>query len=665
MARSRRPAAEARRIGVDAGGTFTDLVAEMPDGTLLFHKIPSTPRAPAAAVMEAMRLAGGASGRIVHGSTVATNAFLEGRVARVGLVTHAGLEDVLAIGRQCRRALYRLDVEGPRRLVEEGLVRGVAARAAADGAVVAPLDRAELRRAAESLRAAGAEAIVVGFLHSALHPALEREAEAVLAGAGVPVVASHRVTAEPREVERWSTAVVDAGLGPVVRAYLGELGRSLPADSFRAMLSNGGMATAREAAERPVATILSGPVAGVVGARLVAGPAGVTDLVTFDMGGTSCDVAVVPGEPLRTTETELDGVPIRLPMVDIETVGAGGGSVARVDHAGALAVGPASAGAEPGPACYGLGGKEPTVTDAHLVLGHLDPGGFLGGRRRLAPERAEEAVGSLGRTLGATPRETAEAILALVASHLERAVRRVTLERGHDPGGLALVAFGGAGGLHAATLAAALGIRRVLVPRAAGVLSALGCLAADTRLDFARAVLAPAEGWDGEGVFGELEEEAVRALDREGVPSSARGIARSLAMRYRGQSYEVEVPLPAGPGTASPGAAVGEAFHRHHERRYGYARPGAPVEIVAARVVGTGATRPPRLPRHQPVGPTGGAPGPALEGVAAGVWRWDALAPGHRSDRPAVVLGDHATALVPPGWSWAVDDFGNLLLERP
>ena len=608
-------------------------------------------------------LSGQGPAQVVYGSTVATNAFLEGRQARVGLLTHAGLEDVLAVGRQTRRELYRLDPEEPRRLMEPELVRGIAARVAADGAVVAPLDRAELWRAAEELRAAGAEAIVLGFLHSAAHPALEREAEAELADCGVPVVASHRVSVEPREVERWATAVVDAGLGPVVRGHLEALARELGPESLRVMLSNGGIVAARQAAERPVATILSGPVAGVVGARLVARAAGLERIVTFDMGGTSCDVAVVPGEPHRATETELDGVPLRVPIVDIQTVGAGGGSIARVDHAGALAVGPGSTGAEPGPACYGLGGTEPTVTDAHLALGQLDPGRFLGGRRRLEPGLAEAALARLAGELGSEPGEAALAVLALAASRLERAVRRVTLERGHDPADFALVAFGGAGGLHAATLAEALGIRRVLVPRAAGVLSALGCLAADTRLDFARAVLADAEGWDGEAAFGEMEAEAAAALEREGVPPEARAVSRSLAMRYRGQSYDVDVPL-----NGVPPGREGHAFHERHQGRHGYARPGAPVEVVAARVAAVGATRPPRLPPHEPSGPACPEsrpvtlPGGGTERIAA--WSWSALPAGHASEEPAVVFGDHATALVPGGWSWRVGERGDLFLDR-
>lgn len=599
---------------------------------------------------------------VLHGSTVATNAFLEGRLGRVGLIVNRGFEDVLAIGRQRRRGLYSLAPEGPRGIVPESLVRGIAARTSADGARVAPLDFRELDRAARELEDAGARSIVVAFLHSARHPGMEREALSRLRSRGISAVASHEVTSEPREYERWATAVVDAGLAPVVAAYFAGLAERIAAAELRIVLSSGGSARAAEAAGRAVATILSGPAAGVVGARLAARAAGIEGLVTFDMGGTSCDVALVPREPLRTTETELDGVPLRIPLIDIQTVGAGGGSIAWVDRAGALRVGPRSAGATPGPACYDAGGEEPTLTDAHLALGHLDPSRFLGGGKLLVPELARRAIAGIARKLGAGARETAEAIVAVARGHLERAIRRVTLERGRDPADLTLVAFGGAGGLHAAALAGRLGCARVLVPRSAGVLSALGCLAAEVRRDVARAVLAPADPSGAEplaAAFEALEREARAALDQEGVPPERRTLARTLAMRYRGQSYEIDVP-------ADGSGNVAAAFHRLHRERYGYARPDAPVEIVTARVAGTGSGSPPALPLHAPVSSEAPATRRVwLEGeeVPAEAWAWEALPPGHRGGGPALVLGDYATTLVPPDWRWGVDRFGNLVLE--
>jgi N-methylhydantoinase A len=593
---------------------------------------------------------------------VATNAFLEGRLGRVGLIVNRGFEDVLAIGRQRRGGLYSLAPEGQRRIVPESLVRGISARASADGDAVAPLDLGELDRAAGELLDAGARSIVVALLHSARHPGMERDALSRLRARGIPAVGSHEVTSEPREYERWATAVVDAGLAPVVAAYLAGLAERLAAAELRIMLSSGGSARASEAAGRAVSTILSGPAAGVMGARLAARAAGIEGLVTFDMGGTSCDVALVPGEPLRTTETELDGIPLRIPLIDIQTVGAGGGSIAWVDRAGALRVGPRSAGAVPGPACYGAGGEEPTLTDAHLALGHLDPSRFLGGEKRLVPDLARRAIGGVAERLGADLRETAEGIVAVARGHLERAIRRVTLERGRDPADLTLVAFGGAGGLHAAALAGRLGCARVLVPRSAGVLSALGCLAADVRRDVARAVLAPADATGASrlaATFEDLEREARAALDAEGVPSDRRTLSRTLAMRYRGQSYEIDVP-------AGGSGSHADAFHRLHRETYGHARSDAPVEIVTARVAGTGSSNPPALPLHVPVP----GEGPAarrlwLDGkeVAVEAWVWESLPPGHRGTGPALVLGDHATALVPPFWRWAVDRFGNLILE--
>jgi N-methylhydantoinase A len=475
------------------------------------------------------------------------------------------------------------------------------------------------------------------------------------------VVASHEVTSEPREYERWATAVVDAGLAPVVGAYLAGLADRLEARQLRIMLSSGGIARAAEAAARPVSTILSGPAAGVVGARLAARAAGFERLITFDMGGTSCDVALVPGEPLRTTETELDGVPLRVPLIDIQTVGAGGGSIAWIDQAGALRVGPRSAGAVPGPASYGAGGVAATLTDAHVVLGHLDPDRFLGGRRPLDASLAERAIARLARSAGATPTATAAAVVAVSRGHLERAVRSVTLARGHDPADFTLVAFGGAGGLHAAELAAALGCRSVMIPRAAGVLSALGCLAADVRRDFSRAVLESIgsaqdllERW-----FEPLSREADVALAAEGVPAGRRWTTRSLAMRYRGQSYELDVPADAV-------ANLPAAFHALHAERYGYARPEAPVEIVAARVAAVGVGRPPTLPLHAPAGhakPVRRTLRIAGAELAAESWIWATLPIGHAGIGPALISDDHATALVPPGWRWRVDAHGNLILD--
>ncbi|MDX1622803.1 MAG: hydantoinase/oxoprolinase family protein [Gemmatimonadota bacterium] len=652
---------------MDAGGTFTDAVLERPDGSLSFHKRPSTPRRPAEAVLAAVEALDPAEpvGRVAHGSTVATNAFLEKASAPVGLITVAGLEDVVSIGRQRRRHLYHLRPEGPRRIVPPDRIRGISARIGADGEAIEGLEEEELLAAAAGLREAGAEVLVLGLLHSAQHPEQERRAAAALEARGLPVIASHRVTPEPREHERWTTALVAAGLAPIVRGYVERLEEELPADDLRIMMSNGGLATAAQVSERPLGTILSGPAAGVIGARLVARAAGLEEIVTLDMGGTSCDVAVVPGEVERTIETELDGVPLRVPMVDIQTVGAGGGSIARVDRAGALVVGPESAGADPGPACYGAGGEGATVTDAHLVLGRLDPERFLGGRRALDVEAARAAVGRVADGLGAGLEETAAAILAVARSHLERAVRRVTLERGHDPADFSLVAFGGAGGLQAAELADGLGVRRVLVPRAAGVLSALGCLAADTRLDFARTILEPASSWSLERleeVFAELEESADAALEREGVEPEDRETRRSIEMRYRGQSFETTVPLPLGEGRD-----LERVFHERHERRYGYARPGSPTEIVTVRIAALGLSSPPSLPDHEwteaedpadrSIGLEDG------ESIEARAWAWDALPAGYESGEPALVLGEHATVVVPPGWWWRVGRRGDLVLE--
>ena len=658
-----RTAARTLRIGIDAGGTFTDCVAERADGSLAFLKIPSTPEDPGRAVAEGERaLAGDEPAEIlIHGSTVATNAFLEGRMGAVGLIVNRGLEDVLAIGRQSRRNLYSLAPEGPRRLVPEERIRGIDARVSAGGVAIVALDPTELERAAAELAAVGAGTIVVALLHSARHPAMELSARRLLELAGYRAVTSHEVSAEPREYERWATAVVDAGLAPVVSGYFAGLGARLRAREIRVMLSSGGTARAEEAAARAISTILSGPAAGVIGARLAARAAGFERLVTFDMGGTSCDVALVPGEPVRTTEAELDGVPLRVPLIDIRTVGAGGGSVVWRDAAGALRVGPRSAGAVPGPACYGTGGNEPTLTDAHLLLGHLDPARFLGGRRPLDPALAERALARVAAELGAGTRETAAAAIAIADAQLERAVRGVTVDRGHDPADFTLVAFGGAGGLHAARLAESLGCRRILIPRTAGTLSAVGCLAADVRRDVARAILEPASAASGrsDAWFEALEREAEAALRAEDVPPERRSTSRSLSMRYLGQSYEVDV-------SADGEEDAAQRFHRAHAERYGYSRPEAPVEIVAARVAAVGVGREPELPAHRPAGDdTPHLRSLRLAGREAVVeaWRWAALHAGHERLGPAIVFDDHATALVPDGWRWRVDGRGNLVLE--
>jgi N-methylhydantoinase A len=536
-------------VGVDVGGTFTDLVAVV-DGELVTAKVPSVRGAEATGVAAALRAANlPAVDVLAHGTTVATNALLERRGARTALVTTEGFRDVLEIGRQARASLYDLAARHPAPLVPRELRFTVRERMGPDGVLV-PLDEGSLAAAVDAVRTADVEAVAVCLLFSFLHPEHERRVGETLRAAlpGVRVSLSVELLPEFREYERCSTTVANAYLAPALSAYLSEI-----EPPPLVMQSSGGVVDAGSAAERPAACVLSGPAAGVAGAAFIAGIAGAPDVLTFDMGGTSTDVAAVLGGSAQVTaESVVGGVPIRFPMVDIHTIGAGGGSVAWLDDGGALRVGPRSAGASPGPACYGLGGEEPTVTDANLVLGHLRDGAVLGGEIRLDRSLAERAL----ERLGMDAHEAAEGVVRVVDANMARALRVVSVERGIDPRGLALVAFGGAGPLHACSLAEELGIERVLVPRASGVLSALGLAVADLRRDYL--------GWDAQ-------------VDLPGAT-----VTRYVDARYPGQSHELTIE-------------EGADFHAAHEQRYGFRLDGEP-EIVTRRLVATVSRPRPELP---------------------------------------------------------------------
>lgn len=652
-----------RRVGIDTGGTFTDFVRFGPDG-LVVHKVRSTPDDPARAVVEGLAALGGADGaEIVHGSTVATNAVLEQKGARTALVATAGFEDVLRIGRQTRRELYNLFVRDRPSLVPPELTFGVRERVAADGSIVQPLDPAEIDALATRLVGCGVESVAVCLLHAyrnGTHEALARDR---LAAVGLTVSTSHEVLPEYREFERWSTTVLDAYVTPLIARYLTRLAGALGGARLWIMQSNGGTLSAEAASRRAVQTILSGPAAGVVGARAVARRAGYTRLLTFDMGGTSTDVSLVDRDLGVTPEALIGDFPLRVPVIDIHTVGAGGGSIARIDAGGALRVGPESAGADPGPVCYGRG-TALTVTDAHLLLGRLDPERFFGGRMRLDVERTRRLAREMAAALGTDEVALADGILRVANANMERALRIVSVERGVDPRGLTLVAFGGAGGMHACDLAARLEIDTILVPRHAGVLSALGLLAADVTRDYSRTVLKPVAALTPEALeaaYAPLVAQATAELAREGFRGTRLVVTRALDVRYVGQSYEITVPF--GPGFR-------QAFHRQHRRLYGYADPARPAEVVTVRVKATGLTDKPAVPRL-------GTPRTrrAVPSRIAPVWfdgrqqptsvyAWDALAPGMAGAGPAVITGAEATAVVAPGFRFRVDEFGNLHLSR-
>ena len=618
-------------------------------------KVRSTPRDPAVAVRAGLAALGGAA-RLHYGSTVATNALLERRGARVVLLTTAGFEDVVEIGRQVRPELYALEPRRPAPLVPRARRIGVRERVLADGTVETPLAPREVARAVAAVARSRATAVGVCLLHAYAEPAHERRLGRALAGRGLHVTLSHRLLREYREYERVATTALNAYVGPAMARHLRALAGVVPGRRLRVMQSGGGLIGAPTACAEPVRTILSGPAGGVVGAAERARRAGHRRVITLDMGGTSADVSLVDGALAYRSETSIDGLPVRVPAIDIHTVGAGGGSLARLDRGGALRVGPESAGADPGPACYGRG-TVPTVTDANLVLGRLVETEFLGGAMRLDRARAVRAIAPLARRLGGSVEAAAAGIVRVANAAMERALRVITVERGHDPRAFTLVAFGGAGALHAAELAEALGIRRVYVPRQPGLLSAWGVLAAEVVRDHGRTLraVAPPAGVLEAG-FRALVRDAERDLRREGVRPAA--IERLLEVRYAGQAYEVLVPH--GPGWE-------RAFHRAHARLFGHADPRRPVEVVTlrARARGGRAGLPAeRAPRGNRAAPLATRPVVFAGGARrAAVHRRDDLGPGRRLRGPVVICEYSATTLVPPGWRASVDRLGGLVLE--
>jgi N-methylhydantoinase A len=631
------------RIGVDAGGTFTDFVVLHDGGRIETFKLRSNPRAPARVILEGLRRAA-ATADVVHGSTVATNALLERKGARTAFVTTAGFEDLLAIGRQNRAELYNLTPAPKRPLIARELCFGVRERTHFDGAVAARPRAADLRALTERLRRARVEAVAICFLHSYQNPANERAAAKAVRGAYL--ACSYEVCPEFREYERASTTVLNAYVGPLLDAYLAELEAGLR-HPVSILQSNGGFMTAAEARRHAVRTILSGPAGGVIGAIEMARLSGFERIVGFDMGGTSTDVSLSEGRPRETTEAAVDGFPIRVPMLDIHTVGAGGGSLARVDEGGLLRVGPESAGADPGPACYGLG-DEPTVTDAHVVLGRIAAGQFLGGAMRIDVERAGAAVDRVAQRLGLGRTAAAEGVLRVANANMERAIRVVSVERGYDPRDFALAAFGGCGGLHACEIAASLGMSTVLVPRYAEALSALGMLLAARVRDYAAGAL---NCTDIEERFHALEARALAEM-----PGAK--LERNADIRYAGQSYELNVPW------GRRGAEA--AFHREHQRVYGYASPGRAIEIVTLRVRARIAMPKPRIEPYR----RSAAGKPELRRVRTG-GRWRRIpvfrreqVPAAGQPGPALIADYGATTLAPPDWRVNVDNVGNLVLRR-
>ena len=671
------------RIGVDTGGTFTDLLCLDQRG-LRVYKLRSVPADPSQAILAGIRevLEGSdpkAAVEITHGSTVATNAVLERKGARVALIATAGFEDVLRIGRQARPQLYNFMVERPSPLVARALTFGLQERLNADGSVLESMRPAELNEIILCLHELQVDSVALCLLHSYANPIHEQQAAKALRAAGFRVSASHEILPEYREFERWSTTAVNAYVAPLMASYLGRLTSGLlelrPRTTLRIMQSNGGSISAAHAAEQAVQTILSGPAAGVVGAQAVGKQSGYTRLITFDMGGTSTDVSLV-NETIGTTNESLVGdLPVRLPVLDIHTVGAGGGSVAWIDTGGSLRVGPRSAGAQPGPACFGVG-EELTVTDANLLLGRIDAAFFLGGRMSLDVERTRVIAEAFATRLGCTVLALAEGVIRIANANMERALRVVSVERGFDPRDFALLAFGGAGGLHACELAAGLDMKTVLVPAHAGVLSALGMLLADVTKDYSASLLMRLDDLalpDLRERLSLLSARAVADLKQEGFAAHQILMQPAIAMRYKGQAFEIDVPLEnAWLETAADApsfASMAANFHGMHQLRYGYSNPARATEAVQLRLRASGRTHKPSLAP---------SPTPSLQvestqpdatrlTVFNGVeqrtplWHRARLAPGARGAGPALILSGEATTVIPPGWRWLIDDQGLLI----
>ncbi len=672
-------------VGIDVGGTFTDLTAvDAQSGRVVVTKVPSRPRHEAAAVLaglEALGIASAEVRRLVHGTTVGTNAVLERRGARVALLTTAGFRDLIEIGRTKRNipALFIPTFVRPKPVVERKHRFEVTERLGPDGAVLVPLDPASIERALDGALAAGAEALAVCLLHAYLNPAHEHlVADAAKGRApGLPVSCSADVVAEYREFERFSTTVLNAYLQPLMEGYLTSLEERLLATGYThgvlTVASSGGMMTTDTARRLPIKTIFSGPAGGVSQACFVGAAAGIRDFITYDMGGTSTDVCLVRDlQPLMTADAMVGAFPVKVSQIDMHTVGAGGGSIAWLDVDGSLQVGPRSAGASPGPAAYGLGGTEPAVTDANVVLGRIGTRRRLGGSIAIDAERARQAVAALAarleRPLGVEP--LAEGIVTIAVARMTSAIREISIQRGHDPRDFTLVAFGGAGPMHALAMAEEIGIPRVLVPRHPGNFSALGLLAADIKHDDVRTRV----GLLGERLpalrlaFAEMETAAREQLEREGFAPAQQKLLRSLDLRYRGQAFELNVALA---DTRLALDQIGADFHRQHRATYGHANLEAAIELVNARLTAYGLVPKPAAARHA-------APGAAIEAALVErrpvwfggraydcpVWDRERLPEGARLAGPAIVEEFGATTVVPPGWRGAMDEHGNLRFER-
>jgi N-methylhydantoinase A len=656
-------------------------------GRLTVAKVSSTPSDPAEGVINGVRklmsmagLQAAEIGFFLHGTTVATNALLEGKGALTSLITTEGFEDVLLVGRQNRPRLYDFWARRPRPIVPRGLCYGVPERTLHTGEILRTLDETRVHEIIADIRGRGIKSVAVCLLHSYANPAHEQIVKAILQE-GYPeafVTVSSDILPEYREYERMSTVCINAYVMPKVNSYVKHLQDELRlmgvGSDLYIMQSNGGVITAQTARESSARTVLSGPAGGALTGAYLSKSLECRNVITIDIGGTSSDICLIKdGHPNQTTESDIEGYPIKLPMIDINTIGAGGGSIAWVDPGGALRVGPLSAGAVPGPSCYGVGGEEPTVTDANAVLGRINPAFLLGGEMPLYPERAREAIeAKIARPLGIDLVKAAEGIITVVNANMVRGIRRVSVEKGYDPRDFALVAFGGAGPLHGVELANALNMKRVIVPLYPGIASAFGMLSADVRHDYVQTRIAVADQLNLEelnALYREMESHAFRQLATEGFQGPMAELLRRVDMRYLGQSYELTIVAPSGPLTPSTISSLKEDFHRSHEQAYGYARQGEKVEVVNLRLVALG-----RLPRSEIAGEwpsTGTPPQPVDHRPVFFQGRFHRTPVYQRShllqrqplSGPVIIEQLDSTTVVPPGCRAAVEPGGNILID--
>ena len=683
-------------LGVDVGGTFTDLIlADLAKGQVTTHKTPSTPANPAEGVVEGVRGICELSGvrpeqiqSIFHGTTVGTNAMLVHGGAVTGMITNEGFRDILHIGRHQRPQHYSIMQDLPwqsRPLIRRRFRKTVAGRLDAQGAELVPLDEAAVAAAARELGDGGVEAILVGFLFSYVNPEHERRAAEIVRGIlpDVFVTTSAEVSPQFREFERFTTAAMSAFIGPKVRRYVSDLSEELRkigvAGELRVMTSSGGLATPEMIAERPATTLLSGLVAGVRGGAWVGEHAGTDKLVTLDIGGTSADIGIIRDGRLAEADArsaKIADFPVMLPMIDIHTIGAGGGSIAYIDRGKAFRVGPQSAGADPGPAAYRRGGDLPTVTDANLVLGRLVADNFLGGRMSLDAQAATRVIDELAAKLGRTREETAEGALTVLNSNMANAIRSRTVQKGIDPREFTLAGFGGAGPLHAAEVAAMLGMKDVLIPPHPGITSAVGLLTADLEYHALRTAFAIKGKIDIarlQRLFDDMETELGAIFKRDKVPADRVRMLRQADLRYVGQGYELKIDVPDGPLTDAALETVWRAFHDRHREEYGHAFEASPIEIVTVKLRGLGLvdklTEPPAYageaePRQVGAGRCVFRVNDVLEAFETPHIDRTSLPVDRRLPGPAILLQTDTTTVVPPGWTYWSDRYGNVRMSQ-